>query len=131
MTSVFSVIIAGIIPSIIGYLWYEPHVFGAQWMRYSGIQPERTVGKHGSTGLAFLGLVLGISMAYVLQIEIQADTTIVGALAHVFLLWIGFVAAILASSFLWERKPFKLYLIGASYWLLSLGIMTAILFYYQ
>lgn len=131
ITSALSIVIAGIIPSIIGFVWYHPRVFGSVWMRFSGIQPQHVVGKQMSSGLAFLGLVAGVVMAFVVQFEIQMDLSVGDALLHVSWLWIGFVATVAAASFLWERKPLSLYIITASYWLFTLGAMTTVLFYFH
>lgn len=131
ITSVLSVIIAGIVPSIVGFVWYHPRAFGSLWMRTSGIQPHQIPGERTSSGLAFFGLVVGMVMALVVRSEIQMDLSILDALLHVSLLWIGFVATVVAASFLWERKPFSLYVSTAMYWLLSLGGMTIVLFYFH
>ena len=36
----YVVLIAGLVPLIIGFVWYNPKVFGTVWMNQTGITPE-------------------------------------------------------------------------------------------
>ena len=129
ITSVLSLIIAGIIPSIVGFIWYQPRFFGAHWMQLSGIQPQHVEGSYGGSALAFLGLLSGMVTAFVIRQEILSDSTIVSSFEHVSLLWLGLIAMIGLGIVLWERKPVSLYLTSSIYWLVSLLLMTTVLFY--
>jgi hypothetical protein len=68
-------------------------------------------------------------MAWVLSVVLQTFGAYdwLSAADVAFWIWAGFVAPILLGSFLWESKPFTLYLINASYWLVTLLVMSVIL----
>lgn len=51
--------LAAIIPMIIGFIWYNPKVFGAAWMKAADMSPEKAKG-------ANMGLVFGL--AYLLSV---------------------------------------------------------------
>lgn len=129
ITDALSVVIAGIASAILGYVWYHPRFFGKSWMRMSRLQPEHAAGKGEGARLASLGLLASIVMAILIKSEIQGTVLLGPALLHVAFLWLGCIATVLLGSFLWERKPLSLYLIVSGYWLVSMILMAAILFY--
>jgi len=121
---------AGIASVIIGFIWYQPHVFGTIWMRFSGITPEMAERAKRRMPLhAILGLLASMLIAYVMNyFGIQYgvfDWT--GALQLAFWCWIGFAAPLLLGTVIWEQKPFRLYLINAFYWLVTFIAMALIL----
>jgi hypothetical protein len=44
-----------------------------------------------------------------------------------FILWLGFIAAPLAASYIYEGRPFKLFAINTGYWLVGLLITGGLL----
>jgi hypothetical protein len=111
-------------------VWYNPSVFGSAWMRMSNITPDQAEkGKKRMPLMALSGFVAAMFMAWVLSIVQAAFGVydIISALDVGFWIWAGFVAPVLLGSVLWETKPFTLYLINATYWLLALLSMSAIL----
>jgi len=115
---------------IIAYLWYHPRIFGGMWMRLSGITPEMADrGKRRMLLHTFFGFLAGIPIAYVMFWFGAAwsvyDWT--GALQLAFWCWIGFTAPTLLGSVLWEQRPFRLYLIDAFYWLVTMMVMALII----
>jgi hypothetical protein len=45
-------------------------------------------------------------------------------------LWLGFMVPLLVDSVLWERRPWKLFLLNAGYRLVSIILMTAVYLLY-
>lgn len=113
---------AGAFNVVLGFIWYNPKVFGTAWMQMAGATPEMMErGKKRmplSTGVAFLASVL---IAYVMSYFAYAWGVFdwVGALELGFWCWAGFTAPVLLGSVLWEMKPVKYYLINAGFWLVS------------
>ena len=125
-----AILVAAVAATIIGFIWYHPRVFGAAWMRYTGITPEMADrGKHRMPLHALFGLIAGVVVAYVMFWFGAAwgvyDWT--GALQLAFWCWIGFIAPILLGTVIWEQKPFRLYLINVLYWLVTFIVIALIL----
>lgn len=53
--------IAALIPMIIGFIWYNPKVFGKAWMEASGMTEEKV--KSGN-----MGLIMGLSFVFSIMI---------------------------------------------------------------
>src|SRR5271154_2671883 len=126
------ILFAGIANVIIGMIWYNPRVFGGIWMRMTSITPEQAErGKRRMPLYAFIGLLASMLIAYVMNYFGIAWGVYdwATALQLAFWCWIGFVAPVLLSTVLWERKPFRFYLINVSYWLVSFMIMALVLLY--
>jgi|CXWL01.1.fsa_nt_gi hypothetical protein len=118
---------------VIGTLWYGP-VFGKVWMRMTGITAEGMKSMKLSGPQAMLGmLVLAFLMNYVLAHAIvfgSAYTQIygaVGGMTGAFYYWLGFAVPLTAGSFLWEGKSWKLWILNAGYYLVTLLLAGAIL----
>lgn len=125
-----AILLAGLSNVVLGMIWYNPHVFGSAWIRMSNITPEQAEkGKKRMSAMAVVGFLAAVFMAWVLTV-VQAAFGVydwVGSLDVGFWIWAGFIAPILLGSVLWESKPFTLYLINASYWLVAILAMSAIL----
>ncbi|MEN9413407.1 MAG: hypothetical protein RLZZ342_494 [Candidatus Parcubacteria bacterium] len=124
------ILASGIAGVLIGMAWYNPKVFGTAWMRMANITPEQAEkGQKRMPLMAFIGFLAATFMAWVLSVVLQTFGAYdwLSAADVAFWIWAGFVAPILLGSFLWETKPFTLYLINASYWLVTLLAMSVIL----
>ncbi|MEK6964287.1 MAG: DUF1761 domain-containing protein [Nanoarchaeota archaeon] len=126
-----AVIVSAIVGMIIGGAWYSPALFGNDWMKLSGITPQRAKaaqkkGMGKSYALTFLGTII---MAFILSAIVKwvdAQTFGQGA-AVAFWLWIGLILPVHLNSVLWEGKSWKLYWINVMYYLVTLIIMGGIL----
>lgn len=125
----WAVLVAALAYMGLGSLWYGP-LFGKQWMAYVGIS-EESMKKMPLTPLQAIigGFVTACVMATVLSFAslFFAATTLMHALLLAVWVWLGFVATTQAGSFLWEGKPFGLFVINASNSLVALVIMSLIL----
>jgi len=131
--NLLSILIAGIVSAVIGFVWYHPRVFGSAWMRLSGITPEMSErGKkrmHVNATVALLASILGAFVLYSLEMKLGVYD-INGAMQLGFWMWAGFVVPALSGIVLWEQKPVLLYVINAGYWLVSFVAMSIVLLYY-
>lgn len=133
-----AVVAAAVSNIVLGSLWYGPF-FGKPWMQLMGYTPEKMEamkkdpkGKakmQKSYALAFVGALL---MAYVMAhsmvfAEAYLNTSgVASGLTGGFWNWLGFVVPVTLGTVLWEMKPWKLWWINASYYLLSLCVMGVI-----
>lgn len=112
---------------VVGWIWYGP-LFGKLWMQLNGFTEEQLkegglsmplmmLGNYVATALAALAIAMFIGAEANMRFGIFA-----GAIIAIF--WI---ATNRLNDVLYERKPFKLYLINVGYNLVIYVIMGAIL----
>jgi hypothetical protein len=121
-----AVVVAAISVFVIGCMWYSPILFGDAWMRETGLSDDML--KKRSMGVVFgtsfvLSLIIAVNLAAFLAgpRDLQWGAT-AGALAG-----IGWVAAGLGITYLFEAKTLKLFLIDAGYHAVTFTIMGAII----
>ena len=122
-----AVLASAIASFVIGMIWYGP-LFGKRWMKLSGVTPQKMKGKSPVQSM-LMGFVASLVTAYVLATFVgymMSDTFMLGA-QLAFWLWLGLVAPVQLGSFLWEGKPFSLFVLNTAYNLVTLIVMTGIL----
>lgn len=125
----FAVVVSALAVFLIGALWYSPFVLGRQWVAAHGYTAEKLVemrkGAAASYAVSFLCYLLMGAVLSVLAVDIGV-TTIGGGLRLGALCWLGFAATIGLTANLFSEKPLAAYLIDASYQLVYLAVMGAI-----
>jgi len=129
-----TVLIAAIISFGIGWAWYSDMLFGKPWRKLMGVsESSMKPGNDFMVKMLVLGLGSSILMAFVLSHAVVfansylGETGLVLGLMTGFWNWLGFMVPILISSYLYEKRSFKLVAINASYWLVSLLVMGVII----
>ena len=125
---------ASVVSMILGYLWYGP-LLGKPWMKLMGWTKEGMKGMNQSEmmkmyGLQFLGsLFMSFVLAHALIFASAYlnESGISAGLQTGFWNWLGFIAPVTLVSVLWEGKPWKLWLLNNSYYLVSLMSMGVLL----
>ncbi|MCP3933144.1 MAG: DUF1761 domain-containing protein [Bacteroidetes bacterium] len=127
-----SLIIATLIPMIVGFIYYNPKVVGGAWMKSLGITEEDT--KKGNMAVTFgVSLVMSFLLAFFMVNfcnqpgqEGEFDTFKHGAFHGAFL---GIVVAmpVLVTNGLFELKNFKNLGINVVYWIIALSLMGGVL----
>jgi len=154
-TNWIAVIAAALVTLPIGFIWYNPKVFGTVWMRESGMTEEKAKGANMAKvfGLAvvfsfilafFLPTIVIHQMgalqltggnpeaalpsyhAFIADYATNFRTFKHGAL-HGSLLGLFVVLPTMAINALFERKSAKYVLINAGYFIVSLAIMGGII----
>lgn len=125
-----AILACGVASMIIGFVWYSKALFGNQWMKLAKISPDE-MNKANQNMFALYApmFVASLVMAFVLAQFIffaSAITWMQGAIIG-FWAWLGFVATIMLTGVIFERKPMQLYYIQAGYQLVTLVVMGAIL----
>ena len=150
-----AILVAAVSPLIVGFIWYNPKVFGNAWMQAAGMTDEQVKGGNMVKifGLALLfafllatavpGIVIhqmGVfslvggdpsvampSYAALMQDYGDAFRTFKHGAFHGVLAGILIVLPVLGTNALFERKSAKYIFINSGYWIVSLGIMGAII----
>jgi uncharacterized protein YndB with AHSA1/START domain len=124
--TVIAILAASAMVFVIGGVWYAPAVFGRRWMDLNGISYDdlhrRGMGRVFG-GSFLLALVMTVNLAMFLGPDASlAFATAAGAAAG-----IGWTAAGLGITYLFERRPLKLWLINGGYHAVTLTAVGAVL----
>lgn len=121
-----AVVAASVIAMVVGFIWFSKAFFGKVWMEYLGETEESMKAAQGKMGpyylLAFLGAIL---IAYVLAhiVFYVGAATFTEGVQTGFWVWLGFIVPVLLGGVLWENKPWKIFYINVSYYIVSLALM--------
>lgn len=149
-----AILVAAIVPMLLGFLWYNPNFLGKAWMREADMTEAKIKG--GNMPVIFLvSLVLSFLLAFFLQALTNhqmgayslmgGDPTLAkpsyeafmndygtvfrtfkhGAL-HGLLAGIFMFLPVIAINAMFERKGWKYILINAGFWIVALTIMGGI-----
>jgi len=151
-----AILVAAIVPMVLGFLWYNPILFGNVWMREAGMTEEKM--KSVNMGLIFgVSFLLSILLAFFTQFLAIHQTGVISLIGgdpsaesvlpsfqafmddygsdfrtfkhgalHGLLAGIFLVLPIMGTNGLFERKSWKYILINVGYWTVALTIMGAI-----
>lgn len=119
----YAVFTAWIIHTVSGLLWFQPKLFGNEWSQLTGkeLQPDKKwiiPGLIGHLVMVFV-IVIIIKLA---GIENGWGGLLVGLLG-----WIGFVVPLETGELIWEKIPFRLFLIRIGNQFIGIGISGFIL----
>ena len=148
-----AIVVAALSTFLVGFIWYNPKVFGTIWMNESGMTDEKA--KQGN-----MLKIFGLTLIYSLLISFMMPQFVihqVGALQvvngdetnqafiefmktvsdnhrsfghgalHGFMLGLFFILPIVSINGLFEQKSWKYMLVTGGYWVVSLTIMGAII----
>src|SRR3989344_2036004 len=109
--SIGGVILAAIVNMVIGMIWYNPKVFGTQWMNLKGfkkkdLKMKKDVMRKTYAWAAIMAVATAWVMAYFIGIA-EVETFIGGAFIG-FLLWLGFVLTTSVNEVLWGKQSKEL-----------------------
>jgi Protein of unknown function (DUF1761) len=123
-----AVVVSGIVFWLIQAGWYT--VFGQKWIDAIGMTPEQVAEAkaHPSPVPYITALVANLVIAYVISMVMlytgEASPKR-GALTG-FVMWMGFVATVLATEYSFEQRPFSLFAIDAGCTLVGMIVAGAI-----
>ncbi len=126
-----AVVVAALINIVLGSLWYSPLLFGAQWVKLSGMKMgDQNMPMWRSYGLMFLSsLVMAYALAQLVAYTFSfsaLEGALTGACAA-----IGFVFTTSSAAVLFGGKSKMLYLIDNGYYLVGFAVMGALLAVWQ
>ena len=130
-----SMVIAMLIPMLLGFVYYHKALFGNVWMKSLGLTEEDI--QKGNMGMIFgVSLVCAFLIAFFIAgnvngpgqegVDREFDTFQHGAL-HGVLMGIFLITPIFITNGLFERKNWTNMLINAGYWIICLAVMGGLL----
>lgn len=136
----WALLVCVVINMVLGMLWYGPF-FGKPWMKMSGISQEKMAKTPDMAKKVTISMILAaitsFIMAFVLAHSIAFASSYMqisglnAGLQGAFWNWLGFVMPVTLSIVLWEMKPWKLWFINASYYLVALCLMGTVISLWQ
>jgi hypothetical protein len=130
--NLLAVLVAGLIPMVVGSLWYGP-LFGRQWMRMVGKTEDELKQQFNplkSYGVTFLmALIMSYVLAHILIAweEAYGLSGLWAGMQGGFWVWLGFVLTVGWQNVAFEDKPTGLYWLNMLYNLVTLLAMGAVL----
>ncbi len=127
---VLAVLIAALVPLIVGALWYAPFLFGTARESAHGYDDEaRATMRANMLRLYLVAFTTYLVMALVLRFLLYrlAATDTGSALRLAATCWLGFVATVGLTSVLFARLPLSLWLIDAGFQLVYMCLMALVL----
>jgi hypothetical protein len=118
----WAILVAGIVHMATGLIWYRPQLFGKAWVALTGqdLNPATRWLPLGAIG----HLAVALALAVVLGL---ANATIPVGLLLGLIVWAGFVVTLEIGELIWEKIPFKLFLIRSGEHLVALSLAALIL----
>ena len=122
-----AVFVAALANYIIATIWYAV-LFGGVWKKLTGISEMNP--KPINIVLVFIGSLV---MSFVLLHSIVFGNNYThlsgaaGGLMGGLFSWLGFIAPITLTNVLYEKRPWKLWVLDNAFWLVSLLVMGVIL----
>ena len=117
-----AVLVAGIAHLATGLVWFNPAFFGKQWVELTRqeLKPARQWIVAGVVGHQIIAFVLAV-LVYLANATTMIEGVVVGLLV-----WIGFVVTLEIGELIWEKIPFRLFMIRIGNHMVALSIAGAI-----
>ena len=118
-----AVLVAGIVHMVTGLIWFNSNLFGKQWTELTKqeLKPARKWIVAGIIGHQVIALVLAV------VIYLANATTALEGIAVAIIIWLGFVVTLEIGELIWEKIPFRLFMIRIGNHLVALSIAGIIL----
>ncbi|MBI1288731.1 MAG: DUF1761 family protein [Flavobacteriales bacterium] len=147
---------AALIPTVVGFIWYNPKVFGTAWMKAAEMTEEKMKGANMAVVFG-VSLLLSVMLSFVLQTVVIHQMHIYSALMNVMdqpqaqellktfmdnygtefrtfkhgalhgtIAGIFIVLPVLGTNALFERKGWKYILVNVGYWTVTLALMGGV-----
>ena len=121
--NIVAVLVAGFAHMAVSLIWFRPELFGKQWMELTkqDMKPARQWIPAGIIGHVVTALTLAV-LVYLANATTMVEGIIVGAFV-----WLGFIVTLELGEMIWEKIPFRLFMIRIGCHLVALSVAGAIL----
>lgn len=151
----YAILVAALSTLVVGFIWYNPKVFGGIWMRETGMTEEKAKGSN-------MALIFGMSIFYALMIALLLNPIVIhqyGALGliggdpalakpsyevfmadygtafrtfkhgmlHGFMTGLFLALPVIGTNALYEQRSWKYTLVTGGFWIVCFTIMGGII----
>jgi len=118
-----AVLVAWIVHVAAGLIWFRPELFGNEWSKLTGkeLKPAKQWLLPGLLGHLLMIFVL------VVLIKLTRASSGWGGMLVGLLAWIGFVVPMESGELVWEKIPFRLFLLRTGNQLVGIAVAGFIL----
>jgi len=118
-----AVLVAGMAHMVIGLIWFMPKLFGNAWAELTGkeMKPASQWIAAGIIGHQVMALVLAVI------VKLANVTNVTGGIVVGVSVCIGFIVTLEIGELIWEKIPFKLFMIRVGNQLVGLSVVGGIL----
>jgi hypothetical protein len=118
-----AVLAAWIVHVVSGLIWFRPELFGNEWSRLTGkeLKPAKKWLLPGLLGHLLMIVVL------IILIKLAHASTGWGGMLIGLLAWIGFVVPLESGELVWEKIPFRLFLLRTGNQFIGMAVSGFIL----
>jgi hypothetical protein len=67
-----AVLVAALIPLVMGFIWYNPAVFGKVWMKAIGVDPESIRDEKPN-----MALIIGVSLLFAIMLAMSLNPMVI------------------------------------------------------
>ncbi len=122
-TNYLAVVVAGLGHMFVGLAWYQKRIFGNAWVEltHAALEPAVKWVPIAAVGHIVIAFVLAI------LIRFAGGPTLTAGIVVALLAWIGFVVTLELGELVWEKIPFRLFLLRAGEHLVALSLAGVIL----
>ncbi len=126
-----AILVAALASFVLGFIWYNPKVFGTAWMKSVGLTPEDA--KKGNMAMIFgVAFVMAIVISYDLNrwaaYHSPEEQTFIHGAFHAIMNCSWAALPVLITNSLYEQRSWTGILINVFYWLFAFAIMGGILY---
>lgn len=128
-----AVVAATIFAMAFGMVYYMPFAVGNAWLEALGTTVEEINARGGQIqafAVAIIGALLSVTTIAIL-VQLTSADTLIGGLVIGALATVGLVLAPMATGYIFEGRPLKLYIINAAENSISLIVIALILTLWQ
>lgn len=132
-----AVLVAALVPMIVGFVYYHPKVLGGAWMRANGFTLE-SVGTGPKPIMFGVALVLSFLLSFWLCANVTGPgqqtapdghsyATFGHGVVHGIIISILVLLPVLGTQSIFEKRGWNWVFVNLGYWLVSLSIMGGLL----
>lgn len=152
----YAILAATLVSLVVGFVWYNPKVFGTIWMRETGTSMDPNFSKSKMIGMFAMSVLYAFFISFLLQVIVihqygalgmvggdptkalpsytafMADygtnfRTFKHGMLHGFIAGLFFALPVVGTGALYERRSWKYVLVSGGYWVVSCMIMGGII----
>ncbi len=110
---------------VLGALWYSPVLFGRMAHRGMPVDAKAADKRWALSMLLTFAANISASLVLLHMILLNGIFGIKGGAKFGFVVGLGLVAAPMLATYIYEKRPLKLYVVNAGYWIAALTISSA------